>query len=131
MSAPPDPMPIVREWLNIADDDLGSAKDLASSEHWRQACFLSQQAVEKYIKALLTSRQILFERTHDIESLACLLSDAQTLELMRYDVLDLSEYAVDTRYPGSQASLIDCDDASRAISAATHVSQVIHKILTI
>ena len=129
MSEPPERSVVALEWLALADDDLQSARELAGSGHWRQASFLSQQAAEKYIKALLTFRQIPFTRTHDLETLAALLKDAKELGLLREDVLDLSEYAVDARYPGLDASLIDKDDALRASLAAAHVSQVIHKTL--
>jgi HEPN domain-containing protein len=129
MNEPLDRQVVVREWLSIADDDLQSAKALMEGCHWRQACFLSQQATEKYLKALLTSRQIPFEHTHDLENLAALLADAKPLGLLRPDVLDLSEYAIDARYPGMDANLIGKDDASRALAASAHVAQSIHKAL--
>jgi HEPN domain-containing protein len=131
MKEQPDLQILVRQWVTLANDDLESAKELNERGHWRQACFLSQQAVEKYIKALLIARQIPFERTHNIENLASLLSDAKSLGLLKPGVLDLSDYAVDTRYPGHEANHLDKSDADRAVEAAVRVSQSIHKALNL
>ncbi len=128
---PPDLENVVREWLAIADEDLESAKGLMGLQHWRQACFLTQQAVEKYLKALLTSRQISYERTHNIESLATLLSDAEQLGILKPAVFDLSEYAIDPRYPGFDASQFGIEDVNRALEAAEQVSLSIHKALNL
>jgi HEPN domain-containing protein len=121
---------IVKEWLALADDDLQSAKELAGT-HWRQTCFLCQQAVEKYLKALLILRQIPFERTHNTETLVELLEDAKALDLLRPDIADLSDYAVDSRYPGYEADLLDKNDADQALATAFHVKQSIHKVLNL
>ena len=42
-------------WLDIAEDDLGSARKLAAppDPHWKAAVYHCQQAAEKAIKALL------------------------------------------------------------------------------
>ena len=122
---------IVREWLSLADDDLQVAKEVAQGQRWRVMCFLSQQAVEKYIKTLLIYRQIPFERTHDIEALIALLNDAEKLDLKRPEIIDLSDYAVDTRYPGHEADHLDKSDADRALEAAIRVSKSIHKALNL
>ena len=129
MNEPRELHSLIQEWISLADDDLESARDLARDCHWRQACILSQQAVEKYVKAMLTQRQIPPHRTHDIEKLASLLTDAETLGLLRPDVLDLSEYAVDPRYPGTDAGVLDSQDSARALKAVAQVSEAIHKAL--
>ena len=131
MKEQPDQQILAQQWANLAKDDLESAGELNERGHWRQVCFLSQQAVEKYTKAPLISRQIPFERTHNIENLASLLSDARALGLLKPGVLDLSEYAVNTRYPGSATNYLGKDDAERAISEATSVQQAIRKALNL
>ena len=79
----------------------------------------------------MTFRQIAFVRTHDVEILATLFADAKSLGLMTENVLDLSEYAVDARYPGMDANLIGKEDSSRAVAAASHVGQAIRKALNL
>jgi len=127
MSAPPESEAVAREWLSLADEDLQSAQDLAKHGHRRQTCFLAQQSVEKSLKALLTLRQISFGRTHNIENLAALLVDAEKLGVLKPDVLDLSEYAVDARYPGFDANLLGEEDVKRALEAAREVHQSIQR----
>jgi HEPN domain-containing protein len=99
MSAPLDPLDIVEEWLILAQEDLATASDMVQRQRWRHVCFHAQQAAEKFIKALLTSRQIEIPRTHDLEKLMQPVIDARPMGLLDPDILDLSEYAVDTRYP--------------------------------
>ena len=63
--------------------------------------FHSQQAVDKYLKALLVFHQVELPKTHDIERLLYLLRPVQP------DVADvlveaewLTPFGVDIRYPG-------------------------------
>jgi HEPN domain-containing protein len=62
---------LVRQWLAKADNDLETAKFLFASGRpfFSAICFHSQQAAEKYFKALLTWHQIEFPKTHDLELL--------------------------------------------------------------
>jgi HEPN domain-containing protein len=123
MSAPLDPVEIVEEWLNLAQEDLATATDMVPRHRWRHVCFHAQQAAEKFIKALLMSRQIEIPRTHDFEKLMQRLADAKSLGLLDPDILDLSEYAVDTRYPKDSVEALAADDAERALVAAKKVEE--------
>ena len=63
-------------WLRYANEDLAAAEGLI--EHIltpRHVCFLSQQAAEKAIKAVLVFSQIDFPRTHDLEALLQLVPE--------------------------------------------------------
>ena len=70
----------VRQWLLKAEEDFNASKSLF--EHGlsflNTVCFHSQQAVEKYLKALLTYHQIEFPKTHDIATLLDLISLVET-----------------------------------------------------
>lgn len=61
--------------------------------------FHLQQAVEKFLKSLLSFHGIATEKTHDIEAIAKKGKVAK-IELPSYieDLYDLSEYAVEGRY---------------------------------
>ncbi len=62
------------EWVKKADLDLKTAVRLSTESEFRDVvCFHSQQAVEKYLKALLTRHQIEFPKTHIIRRLLILL----------------------------------------------------------
>jgi len=129
MSAPLDPIEIVEEWITLAQEDLDTATEMVPRNRWRHVCFHAQQAAEKFIKALLTSRQIEIPRTHDFEKLMQLLADAKSLGLLDLDILDLSEYAVDTRYPSDSVEALSADDGERALIAAKKVAERVIKTL--
>jgi HEPN domain-containing protein len=101
MTEPPDEQQrLAQEWLALAEEDLSLAQELhAKSSHLLSLCFHAQQAAEKFLKALLAHRRIAFNRTHDIENLVNRLPEELGNSLRLHDILDLTEYAVDTRYP--------------------------------
>lgn len=73
---PPDDVRrnLVRQWLVRAFEDLSVARLLIESKSpWHAtAAFHSQQAAEKFIKALLVDNQIEFPKTHNIGDLVAL-----------------------------------------------------------
>jgi HEPN domain-containing protein len=79
-----------------------------------QACFSCQQAVEKYLKALLQELGQPVPYIHDLEVLLDLLvpHDA-SLDLLRQGLDGLTEYAVEYRYPGLHATTRDTQAALR------------------
>jgi HEPN domain-containing protein len=129
MSEPLNSAKLVQQWVELAQDDFGAAQDLFPNGRWRQVCFHSQQAAEKWIKALLTARQLPIEKTHDLERLITPLSDVQELGLLQHDILDLSEYAVDARYPSVDDERLNELDAKRALDAAREVQRIIEAVL--
>ena len=68
-------------------------------------CFCCQQAAEKYLKALLEELGQTIPKTHDLDRLLILLpSFHSTLRPLRRGLLFLTDFAVDTRYPGNWTS---------------------------
>jgi len=57
------------DWLEEAEDDFNAAADLARLGRYAKACFLSQQAAEKALKALLIAKAGRYERTHSVYAL--------------------------------------------------------------
>ena len=90
-------------WLGYAESCLA----LARAGHGQPAvllqdlCFTLQQAVEKALKALLISRSVDFPKTHAIARLLTLAEQAGVVipENVKH-AIDLTPYAVRTRYPG-------------------------------
>ena len=117
----------VREWLRFADEDFALAEHLLSEpDSWPAAtAFHSQQAAEKYLKALLTWRAVDFPKSHDIGHLLDLLADVEPalVELLS-DTSDLTEYAVDGRYPSPFPPLTP-EDVKRAFSLARRVRDAV------
>jgi HEPN domain-containing protein len=63
------------------------------------AGFLAQQAIEKALKAVLTARDVQFERSHDIDYLCDLIESAGlTLTPELKSAVALTPWAVEFRY---------------------------------
>lgn len=79
------------------------------------ACFLSQQAAEKTVKAALVFLQVEFPCRHDLGLLRTYLPDGWLLKETPADLDDLSQWAVEGRYPGPprEASEADAEIAVR------------------
>ena len=92
----------LKKWLIKANNDLKVAENeirLPPKETVTEAvCFHSQQAVEKFLKAYLITRNIEFGKTHNLEFLLelCIKEDKEFEEI---DVGNLSFYSVEVRYP--------------------------------
>jgi len=95
---------LVKEWLRKADRNLIAAKHELMQEGLitEDVCFNCQQAAEKYLKAFLVARQIYFNKIHDIkEILALCIKEEPAFETLSYEEIEeLTDYAVDVRYPG-------------------------------
>jgi HEPN domain-containing protein len=122
---------LVSQWLTKADRDFVAAQILLQSDPFVLAIvgFLAQQAAEKYLKAYLVWKQIEFPKTHNIGALLVLISKANeelAAELMPARIL--SDYAVESRYPGDLPELSK-EDASAAIKLSESVRDVIRTAL--
>jgi HEPN domain-containing protein len=131
MNAPPEVVEVVRQWVRKAEHDLEAARRILAVEEgcpYDTACFHCQQAVEKYLKALLTSLAIQAPRTHDLEKLTALLPPERALSVPLSELVGMTPYAVDVRYaddwrePGVQQSL-------RSRTLAERVRQEVRPLL--
>ncbi|MBI3469497.1 MAG: HEPN domain-containing protein [Planctomycetes bacterium] len=94
---------LTAEWLGKAENDLNAARRLLKTRPLFKdlICFLCQQAVEKYLKAMLQEAGRPIERTHDIQALLDqLIPTDKSLRALRRGTKTLTSYAVDYRYPG-------------------------------
>jgi HEPN domain-containing protein len=91
-----------QEWLRRAKGNLALAKQRKPKDaYWEDLCFEAQQAAEKAIKAVLRFGEIDFPKTHDIGELLALLNQSgQKVPQELWKADELSQYAVETRYPG-------------------------------
>jgi len=115
-----------REWLIFADDDIQTA-ELLNNQHRKSLniiCFHCQQAAEKYLKAFLVSRNISFEKTHDLIYLCNTCSAVENdFSSISKDCYKLNPFSVITRYP-SDLELID-SDAVTAINSARSIEKIV------
>jgi HEPN domain-containing protein len=121
----------IRRWLRFAHEDLRAAEALLTEAgaRPRHACWLAQQAAEKAIKAALAHEQIPFPFRHDLDALRNLLPDGWTVKGQYPDLAELTEWAVEARYPGDWPEATG-DDARRAVEQARGVWQAVANDLT-
>ena len=124
---------IVGSWLKRAKSNLEIAKVGKASQGilYEDLCFDCQQAVEKSLKALLVSINVEFPWTHLLASLIELV-EANGIDVpdKLKDSIPLTEYAVNTRYPGDYEPLDETDYKEAleiAERAVNWVEKEIHK----
>ena len=133
MSRPPEQIreEFVRQWLLKAEEDLQAAQSLLAcgTTFLATVCFHSQQAAEKYLKAVLTRHQVEFPKTHDIGQLLDLIApiDIDLSESLR-DTIVLTAYGVGIRYPSDSPS-VTASDAQQAVQLADRVRRSILDLL--
>jgi HEPN domain-containing protein len=89
--------------------------------YWEDLCFEAQQAAEKAVKAVLRFCEIDFPKTHDIGELLALVSrSAEKVPQDLWQADELSQYAVETRYPGP-AEPVTRSEYRRALAIAREV----------
>lgn len=123
---------IVREWIDKAEGDYLTATREADADppNYDAACFHAQQCVEKLIKALLIENKQIPPKTHDLPTLAGLLSSVCTgwhwpVEQLRL----LTRAAVTFRYPGECAGQ---EEASAALDVCKRArDQLLELLLTL
>lgn len=114
------------EWKQYADEDEQMA-ELALREDGppNQICFHSQQIAEKYLKGFLVFSKKRFEKRHQLDFLLnlCEKVDSSFKELTE-DVKYLTEFYVETRYPGDvpEFTLEECE---KALEAAKRIKEFV------
>lgn len=121
---------LVAEWVRKADLDFQTVVRLVAEDTFRDiVVFHAQQAAEKYLKALLTKRQLEFPKTHEIRRLLELLnaSDHEVSESLP-DAKWLDPFGVDIRYPSDRPETMPGDER-RALQLAERTRAAVTKAL--
>lgn len=125
----PDHQTEARRWRQYAVEDLDGAKKLLETTGVaRLACWMAQQAAEKALKALLVSQRIEHPRCHDLDLLWNLLPESVRYGAGALDLSELTEWAVEARYPGDWPEASP-EDAHRAIETSDRVVSFVSKTL--
>ena len=93
---------LTAEWIAKAEEDYSVATGLLRRRKIPadSICFHSQQAAEKYLKAILQEQGIHFGKTHDLEELLSLCKPQfPQLGALSNDLKLLGDYAIRYRYP--------------------------------
>jgi HEPN domain-containing protein len=119
-----DPATQRDRWLRSAREDLTYARVAAAAGHHAPACFHSQQAAEKAVKAVHYLRGARVVIGHNVRSLIESLDpEAPALSARLDDARDLDVFYIPTRYPdglesGTPGEAFGARQSARAISAA-------------
>jgi HEPN domain-containing protein len=123
MNVPPEVVEVVRQWVRKAEHDLEAVRRIMATEEgcpYDTACFHCQQAIEKYLKALLTLSDIPALRTHDLGKLATMLPPDRQLSIPLTSLAAINPYAVEVRYSDDWREPRR-DDALQALEIAQRV----------
>jgi len=117
----------VQKWTDKAEHDfLNIANNLQAHEiPWDTVCFHSQQAAEKYLKAVLADQGIDPPYTHDLVLLAEMLGDwIPLLAKHRKELAWLSRLSVEPRYPEEEDLEIGVREGRKAHRIAGQVKRL-------
>ena len=115
----------VTGWIQIAEDDLYSAKVLYEQTHkpYEIICYHCAQSVEKYFKGFLTYNNIIPEKTHNLLLLLelCIEKD-NNFEKIRTECSLLNKFTNEIRYP--HRIEIKPEDVNYSINAVESIKNI-------
>ena len=120
-------------WLLYANDDLRFAKSGLHDGFYSHVCFLSQQAVEKSLKAFIIFKGMIHPKTHRLPELANLLNEPWLNDYHK-QLQKIDHYYMPMRYPDMLAALSPNaqpthDEAKQALDSAEELVELIEKVI--
>ena len=121
--------PLIKEWVNKAEGDFAAATILNKSRSNKKTFYIiafhCQQAIEKYLKALLTCHKTDFPKIHDLVELLNLIKDKDPLlQGIKKELIILNPFAVGFRYPGED---IEAKELKIVIKTARFLRDILIK----
>ncbi|MGA2076123.1 MAG: HEPN domain-containing protein [Terriglobia bacterium] len=112
------------EWLRRARSNLAIARQPRIDEiYWEDLCFEVQQAAEKALKAVMLAKRIKFRPVHNLsEHLTRLEEGGVLLPEGVKDSAELTDYSVETRYPGPSEPITEREFRKCLLIAETVVA---------
>jgi len=94
-----NPELVVKEWLKRAEEDMKSAKVMLETNHYTWCAFISQQALEKCLKAgYVKKKNYIPPYTHKLERLCEILEIKPPEDILEW-IIRIDKYYIVTRYP--------------------------------
>jgi HEPN domain-containing protein len=118
-------------WIERAEEDLVVARSILRRKQplINSACYHAHQCAEKYLKAVLITKDAVFPKTHDLLMLSTLCDEVGIIVPIDPKILNaLNDYSINIRYPGETPSLQDARDA---VKIAQSVRKFVRKLLGI
>ena len=132
----PDRIKEAQRWLRQSKDDLAGARVLLREGFFALACFTSQQAAEKALKALAYLRGDRFVPGHSVNGLLNdLIVTYPELTSINDGAERLDQYYIPTRYPdalpgGAPFEVYRREQAEEAVSVAEGIIQVTEGVIS-
>lgn len=114
-------------WIKKGYEDLASLEALLRHKEGSSStgCFLAQQAIEKFLKALHISIGLEPEKTHDLARLASsLIQTHPEIEGFYKKLTVFNRYYIESRYPGDYPELT-WEDCQQALNVANEIKEYI------
>ena len=122
--------PLTLEWIEKAEGDYIATQKLLPTTNpqlYDIICFHAQQCIEKYLKAWLQEANVPVPRTHNLEELlAVIVPTLPAWSKWQPDFKIITEYAVESRYPGDSAT---ADNVQHAMHICDEVRQTVRTLL--
>jgi HEPN domain-containing protein len=118
-------------WLARAEEDLSVSQLCFREKYFSQSCFLSQQVIEKSLKAFLLAKGRSYPRQHKVVKLAVLCKELSSdLQSLKNELKLIDEFYIPTRYPdavpgGLPGGLPSSEDAHLALQTATAILELV------
>ena len=128
-------MQLHEKWLAKAEEDLAFAKLGFKEKFYSQVCFLSQQVVEKSLKAFPLAENRPYPRLHKVVELAILCKEiAGPLVPFKNDLKILDEFYIPTRYPDAvpgslPTGMPSLQDADHALQVAETILELVKQAI--
>lgn len=115
-------------WNDIAEYDLETARAMLAAGRWLYAVFMSQQALEKALKAafLALGRGDEPPRTHNLSFLLEKIEPDEVPQRVEHLAVRLSAYYIEARYPSYKeklSSLVNEDEATSLVQDTVEAFQ--------
>jgi HEPN domain-containing protein len=125
----------VAYWIDIAEYDLETARSMLASGRYLYAAFMSQQALEKSLKAIVLAHGGEAEppRTHNLTFLLGAIGRQDTPSAVSALAARLSAYYIEARYPNYKeklSQLVDEDEAKEIVRETEEAFSWLRSLIT-
>lgn len=119
-----------KEWFRKAGDDILFAEaGFKDTRIPADACFLSQQSAEKFLKGFLVFSGQEYPRSHDLLFLLKIcIGINPDFKKLNSDCKFLTKYYTAARYPDDMSFDFSSKDAVNALAAAKRIEKIVSKL---
>lgn len=106
---------LTQQWVEKAEGDWRSMQRegaVLTGPNYDLVCYLAQQCAEKYLKSRLQEAGLDIPKTHNLPALLALVLPVEPAwSILSVALIKLDDYGVEFRYPGSNATAPDAQEA--------------------